>query len=325
MRKRTFVQLLGVAALPAMSSLAYGQVGQAHWPVRPIKIIVPVTPGGTADLMAREFGRRLGERVGQAVVVENRPGANGIPATVAVARAPADGYTLMLTFTQHIQNPVQFGDVGYDPIADFTPLCRIGAAATVLAARASLGANSARELVRFAPGKGLSFGTTGLGPQVILEVFNKSAGLGMLNVPYKGEAPAMTDLLGGQIDMALLTVATARAHIQRGTLKGLAVIAPGRAPSLPEVPTFLEQGFQEINWTGGWYAFVAPAGLPPAVAARLIDELHAIGQDPAMRKTLDDLNITLNWLDGPAFGTAMQRDMATWRALVQRSGVVIER
>ena len=322
MRKRTFVQLLGAAALPAMSALVHGQ---PRWPARPIKIIVPVTPGGTADVMAREFGRRLGERVGQAVVVENRPGANGIPATVAVARAPADGYTLMLTFTQHIQNPVQFANVGYDPIADFTPLCRIGAAATVLAARASLGASSARELVRFAPGKGLTFGTTGLGPQVILEVFNKSAGLGMLNVPYKGEAPAMTDLLGGQIDMALLTVATARAHIQSGALKGLAVIAPGRAASLPEVPTFLEQGFQEINWTGGWYAFVAPAGLPPAVAARLVDELHAIGEEPAMRKTLDDLNITMNWLDGPAFGAAMQRDMATWRALVQRSGVVIER
>lgn len=322
MRKRTFVKLLGASVLPTMTSLTRSQ---ERWPVRPIKIIVPVTPGGTADVMAREFGRRLGERVGQPVVVENRPGANGIPATVAVARAPADGYTLMLTFTQHVQNPVQFKDVGYDPIADFTPLCRIGAAATVLVARTALGANSATELVRFAPGKGLTFGTTGLGPQVILEVFNKSSKLGMLNVPYKGEAPALTDLVGGQIDLALLTVATARAHIQSGTLKGLAVIAPGRAPSLPSVPTFLEQGFKEVNWTGGWYAFMAPAKLPPDIAARLVKELHAIGEDPAMRKTLDDLNITMNWMDGPEFQPAMKRDMETWRSMVQRSGVVIER
>src|SRR6218665_40666 len=136
--------------------------------------------------------------------------------------APADGYTLLLTLTQHIQNPVQFKDAGYDPIADFTPLCGIGAAATVLAARASLKVDSATELAQFAPGKGLTFGTTALGPQVILEVFNQSAKLEMLNVPYKGEAPALTDLLGGQIDMALLTRATSREHIQRGTLKGLA-------------------------------------------------------------------------------------------------------
>ncbi|MES2360355.1 MAG: tripartite tricarboxylate transporter substrate binding protein [Pseudomonadota bacterium] len=322
MKKRTFIKLLGAAAVPTLMPLAHGQ---ERWPSRPIKVIVPVTAGGTADVLAREFGRRLGERVGQAVVVENRPGANGIPATVAVARAPADGYTLLLTFTQHVQNPVQFKDVGYDPIADFTPLCRIGAAATVLVARSSLGANSATELVKIAPGKGLTFGTTGLGPQVILEVFNKSAKLGMLNVPYKGESPALTDLLGGQIDMALLTVATARAHIQRGTLKGLAVIAPGRAPSLPNVPTFLEQGFKEVNWTGGWYAFMAPARLPPDIATRLVKELHAIGEDPSMRKTLDDLNITMNWMDGPEFLPAMKRDMDIWRTLVQSSGVVIER
>lgn len=322
MRKRAFVKLLGAAALPWLAPSAQGQ---ERWPARPIRIVVPVAAGGTADALAREFGRRLGERLGQAVAVENRPGANGIPATVSVARAAADGYTLLLTFTQHIQNPVQFRDVGYDPIADFTALCRIGAAATVLVARPGLGANSATELLQFAPGKGLTFGTTGLGPQVILEVFNKSARLGMLNVPYKGEAPALTDLLGGQIDLALLTVALARAHIERGTLKGLAVIAPGRAAALPDVPTFLEQGFKEVNWTGGWYAFLAPAKLPPAITARLVGELHAIGADSGVRKTLADMHITLNWMDGAQFQTAMKNDMETWRELVQRSGVVIER
>jgi len=322
MKKRTFVKWLGAAALPSLSSFTYAQ---ESWPSRPIKIIVPVSAGGTADILAREFGRRLGERVGQPVVVENRPGANGIPGTVTVAHAPADGYTLLLTFTQHVQNPVQFKDVGYDPIADFTPLSRIGAAATVLVARAGLGANSATELVRLAPGKGLTFGTTGLGPQVILEVFNKTSKLGMLNVPYKGESQALTDLLGGQIDLALLTVAGARAHIHKGTLKGLAVIAPARAASLPNVPTFLEQGFKEVNWTGGWYGFLAPAKLPPNVTARLIKEFHAISEDPTMRKTLDDMNITMNWADGPEFLPAMKRDMEAWRSLVQTSGVVIER
>lgn len=314
MQKRTFIKLCSAMTLAASAPMAFAQ--DAPWPARPIKIVVPVTPGGTADVLAREFGRRLGTRLGQAVVVENRPGANGIPATLAVARSPADGYTLMLTFTQHVQNPVQFKDVGYDPINDFTPLARIGAAATVLVVRSSLGASTGSELVKIAPGKGLTFGTTGLGPQVIMEVFNKTNELGMLNVPYKGESPALTDLLGGQIDMALLTVAAVRAHIERGTLKGIAVIAPARAPSLPDVPTFLEQGFKEITWTGGWYGFVAPAKLPPEITNRLVKEFRAVSEDPSMRKLLDDLNINLHWMDGPEFLPAMKRDMEVWQTLV---------
>lgn len=323
MKKRAFVGWLATAG--AVVSIPFASQAQEAWPSRPIKILTPVPPGGTSDILAREFGQRLSDRVGQPVIIENRPGANGVIATVAAARAPADGYTLLMTLTQHIQVPTQFKDVGYDPVEDFTPIGRIGAAATVLAAHPRIGVKSAVELARVAPGKQLSFGTTATGPQVIMEVFNKSANLGMLNVPYKGEAAALQDLIGGQIDMALLTVATARGYIEDGRLVPLAVIAPRRAPALPDVPTFLEQGFKEVNWTGGWYGFLAPAHLPSAIASRLVTEFKAIYDDPAVRAKLEALNMNLDWIGGDPFRQAMRRDMEIWSTLVKRSSVVIER
>lgn len=321
MKKRTF---LGVMFAIAAGCVAPTWAAEENWPSKTIKIVTPMPAGGTGDVIAREFGQRLSARLRQAVIVENKPGANGTIATVAVARAPADGYTLLMTLTQHIQAPVQYKNVGYDPIADFTPLVRIGAAATVLVARPDLGVNSAADVVRMAPGKKWSMGTTALGPQVIMEVFNKGGNLGVLNVPYKGEAPAMTDLLGGQIDLALITASTARAYIQNGRLKAVAVLAPGRAPSLPNVPTFLEQGIKDVNWTGGWYGFLAPAKLPPHISARLIAEFKAIFEEPEIRAKLANMDITLNWADGAQFQTGMKQDMELWSSLVKRSGVVIE-
>jgi len=323
MKKRTFMSWLTAASVGGIAPGAFA--ADESWPSRPIRILTPVPPGGTSDILAREFGQRLSERVGQPVIVENRPGANGVIATVAVARAPADGYTLLMTLTQHVQVPTQFKDVGYDPVEDFTPIGRIGAAATVLAATPRLGVKSAKELAEVAAGKNLTFGTTATGPQVIIEVFNKSANLGMLNVPYKGESAALTDLIGGQIDMALLTVATARGYIESGKLTPLAVIAPARAPALPDVPTFLEQGFKEVNWTGGWYGFLAPANVPPQIASRLVTEFKGIFDDPAVQTKLKGLNINLDWIGGEPFKQAMKRDMEIWSTLVKRSGVVIER
>jgi tripartite-type tricarboxylate transporter receptor subunit TctC len=319
--KRNFFKAAAGLALAALVPLAQAQ---DKWPSRPIKIIVSVSPGGTGDMLAREYGRRLGERLGQPVVVENRPGGNGIPATLFVKSAPADGYTLFLTLTQHIQNPVQFPDVGYDPVNDFTPLARLGAAATVVVARAGLGVNSAKDLQAHA-GKGLSVGTSSLGAQVVMEVFSKSAKLGLLMVPYKGEQPALQDLLGGQVDLAMITAVVAKPHIQAGKLKPIAMIAPGRASIMPDVPTFQEQGFTDVKYTGGWYGFIAPAKLPPEITATLIKELRAIRDEPGIRKTMDDLNIFLNWAEGAQFGAAMKRDMEEWQSLVKRSGVTITR
>ncbi len=320
MKRRTLLQALpwALAALPALAPAQ-----SAPWPARAIRIITPQAPGGSGDVMLREFGTRLAERLGQPVVIDNRPGANGIIATQAVQRAPADGYTLLWTLTQHIQVPVQYKHAGYDPIEDFTPIARIGAAVTVLVARPALGIKSAADLVANAPSKKWSFGSTATGPQVVLEAFNKGRNLNMLSVPYKGEAPALQDLLGGQIDIALFSVATARGYIQNGQLVPLGISATRRAASLPDLPTFLEQGYPDFNWIG-WYGFMGPARLPPAIVTRLTTEIKAILDAPDLARKLDAMDIVVNWADGPNFLAGMKTDTARWAALVKSSGVTFE-
>ena len=320
MKRRTLVQALplALAGLPALVSAQ-----AAPWPARTIHIITPQTPGGSGDVMLREFGTRLADKLGQPVVIENRPGANGIIATQAVARAPADGYTLLWTLTQHIQVPIQYKNAGYDPIEDFTPIARIGAAVTLLVARPALGIKSAADLVNNAPAKKWSFGSTASGPQVVLEAFNKGRNLNMLSVPYKGEAPALQDMLGGNIDIALFSVATARPYVQSGQLVPLGISATRRAGSLPDLPTFLEQGYPDFNWIG-WYGFMGPAKLPPAITTRLTTEIKAILDAPDMAKKLDSMDIVVNWADGPNFLAGMKTDTARWAALVKSSGVTFE-
>ncbi len=317
MQRRLLVQALplALAGLPAL-----GSAQSAPWPTRTIRIITPQAPGGSGDVMLREFGTRLADKLGQAVVIDNRPGANGIIATQAVARAPADGYTLLWTLTQHIQVPIQYKNAGYDPIEDFTPIARIGAAVTLLVARPALGIKSAADLVNNAPSKKWSFGSTASGPQVVLEAFNKGRNLNMLSVPYKGEAPAIQDLLGGQIDIALFSVATARPFVQSGQLVPLGISATRRAASMPDLPTFLEQGYADFNWIG-WYGFMGPAKLPPAITTRLTTEIRAILDEPTMAKKLDSMDIVVNWADGPNFLAGMKTDTARWAALVKSSGV----
>ena len=317
MQRRLLVQALplALAGLPAL-----GSAQSAPWPTRTIRIITPQAPGGSGDVMLREFGTRLADKLGQAVVIDNRPGANGIIATQAVARAPADGYTLLWTLTQHIQVPIQYKNAGYDPIEDFTPIARIGAAVTLLVARPALGIKSAADLVNNAPSKKWSFGSTATGPQVVLEAFNKGRNLNMLSVPYKGEAPAIQDLLGGQIDIALFSVATARPFVQSGQLVPLGISATRRAASMPDLPTFLEQGYADFNWIG-WYGFMGPAKLPPAITTRLTTEIRAILDEPTMAKKLDSMDIVVNWADGPNFLAGMKTDTARWAALVKSSGV----
>ena len=320
MKRRTLVQAFPLA-LSGLPILAPAQ--SAPWPSRPIRIITPQAPGGSGDVMLREFATRLSDRLGQPVVIDNRPGANGIIATQAVAKAPADGYTLLWTLTQHIQVPIQYKNVGYDPIEDFTPIARIGAAVTLLVARPALGIKSAADLVNTAPSKKWSFGSTASGPQVVLEAFNKGRQLNMLSVPYKGEAPAIQDLLGGQIDIALFSVATARPFVLDGKLVPLGISATRRATALPDLPTFLEQGYADFNWIG-WYGFMGPAKMPQAITTRMTTEIRAILDDTTMAKKLDSMDIVVNWADGPTFLAGMKTDTARWAALVKSSGVTFE-
>ncbi len=320
MDKRTLLGLL-LAAAATMAAPAFAD--DTAWPSRPIRILTPAAAGGAGDILAREFGTRLSTRLGQPVIVENKPGANGAIATVAAARAPADGYTILLTLTQHIQAPIQYKSIGYDPF-DFTPLTRIGAVVTLLVVRPELGVHNAADLLRLAPGKKWSFGATATGTQVVMEAFNKHRNLGLLSVPYKGEPAALTDLLGGQIDMALATMAGAKPYLQTGKLVPVGISAPQRAKSAPNIPTFAEQGVDDFGWVG-WYGFLAPPGLPAPIATRLKAEFKAILNEPAMRTRLEALDMMNNFAEGDAFMADMKRDSANWAALVKRSGLTFDR
>jgi tripartite-type tricarboxylate transporter receptor subunit TctC len=319
--RRSALKVLAAIGTGAAAPRAFAQ---SKWPERPIRLVVPTAAGGAADILAREFATRLSERLGQQVIVDNRPGAATVIGTTAVAKAPPDGYTLLLALTGLIQNPVQMKSVPYDPIRDFTPLARIGPSATALLVRSELGPRDAKEFVASARGRGWTYGSTAPGPQVIMEIFSKTNGLGLVHVPYKGEGPMLADLLGGQIHTGLFSIAATRGYIENGKVRALAVLADGRLPTLPNVPTFVEQGFREIDWTGGWYAFMAPAGLPKDVTDRLIAEIKAIYDDPVVHRKLQDMELMLNWADGYTFAPLVKRDMERWRALIEKSGVVIE-
>lgn len=323
MKKRVFLQralsAAGMAALPGLS------FGNTSWPDRPIKLVIPTAPGGAQDLLGRDFALQLGSRLGQPVVIDNKPGAGTIIGTVMVAKAPADGYTLLLGQTALIQNPVQMKSVGYDPIKDFTPLARIGASSTVQVVRNDLPVSNAVEFVKLARGKNWNYGSSSPGPQVIQEVWNKANKIGMVSVSYKGEGPCLTDLLAGNIQTGLFSIAAARPHIETGKLKAIAAIGSTRIPSLPNVQTFMEQGFEEMTYPGGWYAFFGPANLPKEIADRLTKELKAILDEPAMRKRLTDMELNVNWADGATFGPQMKRDMDNWSNLIKQSGVTFEK
>ncbi|MBL8386206.1 MAG: tripartite tricarboxylate transporter substrate binding protein [Burkholderiales bacterium] len=319
-RRRFLSQALAAGAGAGLPRLA---ATQEQWPSRTIRIIVPIPAGGLSDAIARRFATRLSERLGQPVVVDNRPGANTMVGTVAVAKAPPDGHTLLFALTSHVQNAVHFRNIGYDPFGDFTPLARLGHATTVMVTRPGLGIASLADFVRAARGRQWTYGAYATGPQVILEVFNANHELGMTHVPYKGEVATITDIVGGQIHTGLFSIPATRGLIQSGKLVPLAVLANKRVASLPSVPTFLEQGV-DFGFVGGWYAFLAPARLPADVTARLIREIKAVFDDPAEQKALEGMDVVLNWADGATFGPVMRQDMEIWRALVTRARVQIE-
>ncbi len=226
--------------------------------------------------------------------------------------------------TSLIQNPIHYRNVGYDPLRDFTPLARLGMTATVLVVRSDKKVRNVDEFIRAARGKRWNYGFSATGPQVVMEIFNQHNDLGMTGIPYKGEVPALTDLLGGQIEVGLFSAFAVKGSLQSGQLTALAVLADRRATSLPDVPTFVEQGHGEVSYTGGWYAFMAPARVPREISGRLSQALRVVFEQPAERRRLEQMDLILNWTDGPAFAPVMKRDMDIWRELVLRSKVAIE-
>src|ERR1700728_2989819 len=282
--------LIGCLAIVAASAVAPGAKA-ADYPTRPIKLVVPYPPGGPTDILARVVADFLGKDLKQATLVENRPGAQGAIGAEAVARADPDGYTLLVAAgSMIVLNPLLYKKLSYDPARDFRMLALLTDFPLMMEVHPSVPAKTIAEFVAYArqnPGK-LNFGSAGTGGTIHLagEMFKRMAGIEMTHVPYKGAAPALTDLLAGNIQVMFDSVTTALPPVRSGRLRALGISSAQRLLDLPDVPTIAESGYPDYL-VSVWYGVAAPANLPDDVARKLTDSLDRAMNDNAFRATLD--------------------------------------
>ena len=294
------------------------------WPGKPIRIVAPFAPGGVADSSARVVSERLGARLGQAVLVENRPGASGNIGTAAVAAAPPDGYTLLLGFDgTMVVNPHVYANLPFDTLRDFAPVTKLGDATLILVAHPSVPANDLRGLLSVK--SNLSYGTAGTGstPHLAGELLAQRTGISLTHVPYKGGGQAMGDVVGGQIPLVFTAIATAQQFVRSGRLKGLAVSSAKRSSSLPEVPTFIESGLEGFV-VDSWVGILAPAKTPRAVIERLQKEIAAVLGEPEIRERYATLGIEPVGNTPEQYTQQIRADLARWEKVVRQAGIRIE-
>jgi tripartite-type tricarboxylate transporter receptor subunit TctC len=316
--RRSFTLTLAASALaPAARAQDY--------PNRPIHLVVPFAAGGGADAVARIVAQRVSETIGQQVVVENRGGAAAIIGTEAVSKADPDGYTLVLGQSGPISiNPALYKELRYDPVKSFAPITLTTSYPYILVVNAKLPAKTVQEFVALAKQKpdGLSFGTAGKGGanHLVTEMFSQKAGIKMVHVPYRGTAPAVTDLIAGNVQLVFSDVVSAMTNIQAGNLRALAVTSAERAAILPDVPTLAESGFPGFDAIG-WHGILAPAGTPPAIIKRLHDEIVKGLKNPATAELMKKQGLKAVGNTPEEFAAFIKRDIALWGDVARRAGV----
>lgn len=319
-------------ALSLAMAMALGQAPagaqETPWPNKPIRLVVPFTPGGVTDTSGRLIAEYLGRRLGQQVVVDNRPGASGNIGTSQVAQAAPDGYTLVLGFDGTLViNPHVFAKVPFDTLRDFAPIGKIGDAALILVAHPGVPAKTWQEVVALSQSQagGLSYGTSGTGgtPHIGGELLALRTGARLTHVPYKGGGQALTDVLGGSIPLVYTAVAGAHGHVRSGKLKAIAVSSAQRSAALPEVPTFIESGVPDFVVTS-WVGLLAPARTPAPVLQRLSAELQAVLSDPVVRDKLQALGIDASPGTPEQFAEQMRRDLARYGQVVKAANIRLE-
>ena len=290
--------------------------------------MVPFAPGGANDVVARMVGVKLSEALGQPVVVDNRGGAGGTIGAEAAAKSPNDGYTIFFSTTGTLASaPSMQPNLRYDPIKDFAPITTLANAPVVVIVAAGLSPKTLRELIELAksqPGA-LKFGSAGTGHFVHIagEMFKAAAGVDMLHVPYKGVAQALTDLLGGRIDVMFDAFAQYEPHLQSGKLRGLAVANPTRLARLPDVPTTAEAGLPEYQ-LASWFGLAAPAGVPREAIDRVNAEARKALAMADVRETLAKLGLEPGGNSPPAYAAMIANELASWRQVVKAAGIKIE-
>jgi tripartite-type tricarboxylate transporter receptor subunit TctC len=324
-RRRRILALLVAGGAALLAGMGCTDVLAQAYPAKPVKLIVPYPAGGSADLIGRTVARKMGEGLGQQVIVENRPGAGGTIGIDAASKAVPDGYTIALgTVSTLGMAPIVYTALGYDPIKSFAPIGMAVSAPFVVVVNLSVPANSLKELIDYAKGKpgALNFASIGSGSLVHFagEHFKALAGVNIVHVPYKGAAPALIDLLGGQVQIMFDQLASFRLqNIQSGKLRALAVASPARIPQLPSVPTAAEAGLPGFE-VSAWFGLVAPSGTPMEIVRRLNADLQmALGtkelHDIAMAQGLEPSGGSPE-----QFATAISDEIAKWSRVVKTSG-----
>lgn len=314
-----------IALSPMLFGAALAQPTASGYPARPVTVLAPFAAGGTVDIVARVIGQKLGRELGQQFVIENRGGAGGSIATAMLAHAAPDGYTLLLaTSTTLAFAPSLYEKLPYDPVQDFTPLGLTTALPVLLVVDPALGVDSVADLVALMKSKpgALNYGSAGIGSphHLAMELFKSMTGTDAAHVPYRGVAPALTDLLGGRISLMFTDAAPALGFIRDGKIKPLAVSSGTRLEVLPDLPTVVEAGVKGFDVTA-WHAMLAPAGLPAAMASLLTRELDAYLATAATRERFKEIGVQI--LDKPpAEQVAYTRqEIARWGEVIRQAGI----
>ena len=321
------IALLGACTLAAAGLLPAAAMAQpdANWPSKPIKWIVPFPPGGAMDVIARTLGEKAGRTLGQPFVIENRPGAGGNIGADAVAKSPADGYTIMITSIGMATNKALYPRLSYDPVKDFAPISLLAIVPNVLVVNtAKTTDKSVADVIAHAkrdPGK-LTYASAGNGTSIHLagEVFASMAGLNLLHVPYKGSGPAVTDMLGGQVDLMFDSITSARPHILSGKLRALGVTSAKRSATLPDVPTIAEAGVPGYE-VSPWFAVFAPAGTPAAIVNKINAALIDAMKQPDTVAKFETIGAEPIGTTPQQLATHLDKELARWGALIKERNI----
>jgi tripartite-type tricarboxylate transporter receptor subunit TctC len=309
--------------------LALGQsVCAQSYPSKPIRFVIPYPAGGGTDIIGRMVGAKLTDAWGQQVVVENRVGASGIVGNDFVAKAPADGYTVLIGITTLVQMPHLNSKLPYDVFRDFTPVAQLALSSNLFAVPADSPAKNLKDFIAQAkaqPARFGSYGTYGAGTTSHLhgELFNLQTGLKLTHVPYKGGAPLATDIMGGQVPLGFLDLTSARPHIASGRMRFLAISGSKRYAALAEVPTFAEQGLKDFE-AAGWFAMFLPANAPRDVATKLGNETARILKLPDVAARINDIGLQQADATLDAFAAVMKRDYEVWGRIVRDARIKLE-
>jgi tripartite-type tricarboxylate transporter receptor subunit TctC len=326
--RRKALHWLGAGSLAATAStLGLGQAwAQQSYPARPVRLVVPYPPGGATDVLARALSDPLGKLWQRPVIVENRPGVGGMIGADVVAKAPPDGYTLLLGLPSLVQTPYMVAKPPFDPLRDLTAISQLCTTNLVLSANSAMPRTLPQmvSLAKSQPDK-YSYGTYGIGTgaHLYMQVFCKATGAELVHVPYKGEAPIANDLIGGQISLGTLSPMTVRQHARSGKIVPLAVTGNTRAPMLPDVPTFQELGFKGLDGPA-WMGLFTTAGTPQAIVDKISADVETVMAAPDIRQRLGDLGLIVKTTQPAAFAAATKADQVYWGNVIKDHNIRLD-